>query len=76
MNRNIFRAIWLDRNIYPRWSETGCSIPEFATTDHFLNEMPCQTYKRKLKTLELYICCSWTDTEYKAITKPIGLESK
>ena len=35
----------------PRQSEIGCRIPEFATTDHFLNERPCQTYKRQLKTL-------------------------
>ena len=37
--------------IYPRRSEIGCKIPEFASTDHFLNERPCQTYKWKLKTL-------------------------
>ena len=41
----------LTENIYPRRSEIGCYFPVFATTDHFLNERPCQTYKRKLKTL-------------------------
>ena len=41
----------LTENIYPRRSEIGCKIPEFATTDHFLNERPSQTYKRKLKSL-------------------------
>ena len=42
----------LTENIYPRQSEIGCYIPEFATTDHFLNERPCQTYKRQLKTTD------------------------
>ena len=44
MTRHIQDYLVLTENIYPRRSEIGCSIPEFATTDHSLNEGPCQTY--------------------------------
>ena len=50
-------VVFPDRKYLPRRSEICCKIPEFATTDHFLNKMPCQTYKRDilLKTTKLHL---------------------